>query len=133
MSSTGYDRLPYDPDRSLPSTLYAFYPVGSGPPEYTENTRLCIMTSTGHDRLLYLRPTQELGLRSTGSVSKTLTRSCFAHRPDYSFVFTYGLSLTQYNCSNNIRRISGYRTLAYRASHNITVLSLFMNTTESYM
>ena len=112
MTSTGYDRLPYDPDRSLPSTLYAFYPVGSSPPEYTENTRLCIMTSTGHDRLLYLRPTQELGLRSTGSVSKTPTRPCFAHRPDYSSVFTYGLGLTQYNCSNNIRRISGYRTLA---------------------
>ena len=123
MSSTGPDRLPYDPDWSLPTTLYAFYPVGSSPPEYTENTQLCIMTSTGHDRLLYIRSTQELGLRSTDSVSKTPTRPCFAHRPDYSSVFTYGLGLTQYNCSNNIRRISSYRALAYRASHNITVLS----------
>ena len=126
MSSTGHDRLPYDQDRLLPTTLYAFYPVGSSPPEYTENTRLCIMTSTGHDRLLYIRSTQELGLRSTGSVSKTPTRPCFVHRPDYSFVFTYGLGLTQYSCflsSFLILRISGYRTLAYRASHNITVLS----------
>ena len=97
--------------------------MGSSPPEYTENTRLCITTSTGHDRPLYIRSIQELGLRSTGSVSRTPTRPCFAHRPDYSYVFTYGLSLTQYNCSNNIRRVSGYRTLAYRASHNITVLS----------
>ena len=123
LSSTGPDRLPYDPDRSLPTTLYVFYPVGSSPPEYTENTRLCIMASTGHDRPLYIRSMQELGLRSTGSVSRTPTRPCFAHRPDYSSVFTYGLSLTQYNCSYNIRRISGDRTLAYRASHNITVLS----------
>ena len=50
ITSTG---LLYNPDRSLPTTLYAFYPVGSSPSEYTENTRLCIMTSTGHDRLLY--------------------------------------------------------------------------------
>ena len=71
LSSTGPDRLSYDPDRSLPTTLYEFYPVGSSPPEYTENTRLCIMTSTGYDRPLYIRSTQELGLRSTGSVSKT--------------------------------------------------------------
>ena len=91
--------------------------------EYTENTRSCIITSTGHDRLLYLCSTQELGLRSTGSVSNTPTRPCFAHRPDYSSVFTYGLGLTQYNCSGNIRMISGYRTLAYRASHNIIVLN----------
>ena len=97
--------------------------MGSSPPEYTENTRLCIMASTGHDRQLYIRSIQELGLRSTGSVSRTPTRPCFAHRPDYSSVFTYGLSLTQYNCSYNIRRISGDRTLTYRASHNITVLS----------
>ena len=60
------------------------------------------------------RPARYLGLQ---------TRPCFAHRPDYSSVFTYGLGLTQYNCSTNIRRISGYRTLAYRASHNIIVLS----------
>ena len=53
ITSTGHDRLLYNPDRSLPTTLYAFYPVGSNPSEYTENTRLCIMTSTGHDRLLY--------------------------------------------------------------------------------
>ena len=81
------------------------------------------MTSTGHDRLLVKVPHKNLGLRSTGSVSETPTRPCFAHRPDYSSVFTYGLGLTQYNCSYNIRRISGARTLAYRASHNITVLS----------
>ena len=31
MTSTCYDRLPYDPDRPLPSTLYASYPVGSSP------------------------------------------------------------------------------------------------------
>ena len=123
MTSTGHDWLLYNQDRSLPPTLYAFYPVGSSPPEYTENTRSCIMTSTGHDRLLYLCSTQELGLRSTGSVSNTPTRPCFAHRPDYSSVFTYGLGLTQYNCSGNIRMISGYRTLAYRASHNIIVLN----------
>ena len=60
------------------------------------------------------RPARYLGLQ---------TRPCFAHRPDYSSVFTYGLGLTQYNRSTNIRRISGYRTLAYRASHNILVLS----------
>ena len=53
MTSTGHDRLLYNQDRSLPMTLYEFYPVGSSPSEYTENTRLCIMTSTGHDRLLY--------------------------------------------------------------------------------
>ena len=94
MTSTGHDRLLYNEDRPLPTTLYAFYPVGSRPSECTENTRLCIMTSTGHDRLLYLCSTQELGLRSTGSVSNTPTRPCFAHRPDYSSVFTYGLGLT---------------------------------------
>ena len=53
ITSTGHNRLLYNPDRSLPTTLYAFYPVGSSPSEYTENTRLCIMTSTGHDRPLY--------------------------------------------------------------------------------
>ena len=53
ITSTGHDRLLYNPDRSLPTTLYAFYPVGLSPSEYTENTRSCIMTSTGHDRLLY--------------------------------------------------------------------------------
>ena len=123
LPSTGPYRLPYDPDRSLPTTLYASYPVGSSPPEYTDNTRLCIMASTGHDRPLYISSIQELGLRSTGSVSRAPTRPCFAHRPDYRSVFAYGLGLTHYNWSNNIRRISGYRTLAYRASHNITVLS----------
>ena len=56
-------------------------------------------------------------------ISRTPTRPCFAHRPDYSSVFTYGLGLPNITVSNNIRRISGYRTLAYRASHNITVLS----------
>ena len=56
----------YIQDRSLPTTLYTFYPVGQSPSEYTENTRSCIMTSTGHDRLLYKRPPQVLGLRSTG-------------------------------------------------------------------
>ena len=81
------------------------------------------MTSTGDDRPLYKCSTQGLGLQSTGSVPKTPTRPCFAHRPDYSSVFTYGLGLNQYNCSGNIRVISGYRTLAYRASHNIIVLS----------
>ena len=74
MTSTGYYRLPSNQDRLLPTTLYAVYPVGSSPPEYTENTRWCIMTSTGHDRPGYIRSSQELGLRSTGSVSKTPTR-----------------------------------------------------------
>ena len=53
ITSTGHNRLLYNPDRSLPTTVYAFYPVGSSPSEYTENTRLCILTSIGHDRLLY--------------------------------------------------------------------------------
>ena len=66
MTSTGHDRQLYNQDRSLPTTLYTFYPVGQSPSESTANTRSCIMASTGHDRLLYKRPTQELGLRSTG-------------------------------------------------------------------
>ena len=51
--TTGYDRL-------------GLRPAGWNPSEYTENTRSCIMTSSGHDRWLYRRPTQVLGLRSTG-------------------------------------------------------------------
>ena len=107
MTSTGYYRLP-----------------SNHPSKYSKKHTVMYMTSTGHDRLLTKDPRKNLGLRSTASVSNTPTRPCFAHRPDYSSVFTYGLSRTQYNCSNNIRRISGYRTLAYRASHNITRSSL---------
>ena len=105
ITSTGHDRLLYNPDRSLPTTLYAFYPVGSSPSEYTENTRLCIMTSTGHDRLLY-NPNRSLPTtlymfhtRIGAPVDRRRylilrPRPCFVHRPDYSSVFTYGLGLT---------------------------------------
>ena len=63
---TGPDRRLYNQDRSLPTTLYTFYTIRQSPSEDTENTRSCIMTSTGHDRRLYKHPTQVLGLRSTG-------------------------------------------------------------------
>ena len=78
---TGYDRLLYTRftrlgkvplntkhmgvwfalDRFQPATLYVLYPVGSSPPEYSENTRMCILTSTGHDRPLYILSMPEFG------------------------------------------------------------------------
>ena len=123
MTSTGYYRLPSNQDRLLPATLYTFYPAGYNPSDYTKNTRSCIWPRpVTTDYLLRIR-TRIWGSGRPASVSNTPTRPCFTHRPDYSSVFTYGLSHTQYDCSNNIRRISGYRTLAYRASPNITVLS----------
>ena len=91
------------------------------------------MASTGHDRLLIEVPHKNWGSGRLASVSRTLTRPCFAHCPDYSSVLTQGLGRTQYNCSDNSRIICNYRALAYRAGHNISILSCFMNTTNSYM
>ena len=83
MTSTGHDRWLYNQDRSLPTSLYTFYPIGSSPSEYTENTRSCIMTSTGHDRLLYNQdrslPTTLYAFYPVGSSSSEYTentRSC---------------------------------------------------------
>ena len=68
MTSTGHDRRLYNQDRSLPTTLYTFYPIMYSP----QNTlkihgrvlwHLPVMTDgfiikTGHCRRLYIRFTQ---------------------------------------------------------------------------
>ena len=100
----------------------------------TLNTRSCTMTYTGHHQWLHKRRTQLLGLRSAGvGILIRRPRPCFAHRPDYSSVFTYGLGSTNYNSSINIRTIYGCTTLAYRARYDICVLSWLCEYTESYM
>ena len=50
-------------------------------------------------------------------------RPCFAHHPDYSSVFTYGLGPTEYNHSINIWSICDCIIPAYRASYDKMVLS----------
>ena len=120
-------------NRSRPMTLYTFYTIMWGLSEYTENTRSCIRTDTGQDRWLYIRSALLLGLRSAGV--GTLIRGprpCFAHRPDYSSVFPYGLGPTNYNSSVNIRTIYGCTTLFYRVRYDICVLSWLCEYTESY-
>ena len=44
---------PVPTDGFITSTGHGRRPAGSNPLEYTNNTRLCIMTPTGDDRLLY--------------------------------------------------------------------------------
>ena len=58
--------IPVPTDGFITTTGHGQRPAGSNPLEYTKNTRSCIMTSTGDDRLLYKRSTRVLGLRSTG-------------------------------------------------------------------
>ena len=77
------------------------------------------MITTGRDRLIIIVPRRNGGSGRPARSLELRARSCFAHRPDYSSVFTQGLGLTQYNCLGNIRMIFGYRTLAYRANKAI--------------
>ena len=45
--------IPVPTDGFITTTGHGRRPAGSNPLEYTKNTRSCIMTSTGDDRLLY--------------------------------------------------------------------------------
>ena len=89
---------------------------------FTRLGKLSQYTLKIHGRVLWRQPVATGSGRPARSL-ELRARSCFAHRPDYSSVFTKGLGLTQYNCIGNIRMIFGYTALAYRANNNITVLS----------
>ena len=89
---TGHYRRLYKRYRSRPTTLYTSYVIMQSSSEYTKNTQSCIITYTGHYRRLYKRLAQLLGLpvdRRRYLIRRP--QPCFAHRPDYSSVFTYGL------------------------------------------
>ena len=105
---------------------------------YTRFTQLCEVPQNKlkiHGHVLCHIPVRTDDFINVGRVGILIRRPrpCFAHRSDYRSVFTYGLGLTYYTSSVNVRTIYGCITLSYIARYDILVLNWLCEYTESYM